>query len=170
MTKHKVKEKQYITEMCFGCGKDNHDGLHGAFYSMEDGKAVAFFHPSDRFQSYPQRLHGGITATMLDETLGRAILVLEPDCWAVTAELRIRYKKPVPVNTSLMIVAEVTENNRRLFRCDGELILPDGEVAATARGVYVKQPLTQIVDIGQAEAAVSRVKIPQEKDRDYIEY
>ena len=165
---HKVSGKQFITEMCFGCGKDNEGGLQGEFYNLEEGKIAAFFRPGDTFQGYPQRLHGGITASILDEALGRAILPLEPDTWAVTAELSIRYKKPVPVNTALKIVAEVTENKRRLFRSSGELFLPDGQVAATATGVYMKQPLGQIADVADMDSG--RIRYDQENDRETVEY
>ena len=165
---HKVTGKQFITEFCFGCGKDNHDGLQGQFYNLEEGKVVAFFQPGDRFQGYPQRLHGGITASILDEALGRAILPLEPDTWAVTAELTIRYKKPVPLNTTLTVIAEVTENKRRLFRCSGELILPDGQVAATATGTYMKQALEQIADVDGYDA--DKIRYHPDSDRESIEY
>jgi len=163
----KVIGKQFATEMCFGCGKDNPIGLKGQFYNLENGKIIALFKPGDDFQSYPQRLHGGITAAILDEVLGRAIIAHEPDCWAVTADLSVRYKKPVPLNVDLRVVAEVTENKRRLFRCVGELILPDGEVAATASGIYMKQALDQITDTEGVD--FSRIRFKQELDTEYFE-
>ena len=167
MAEKKVSGKQFITEMCFGCGQDNPGGLHGEFYNLEEGKTVSFFRPGERFQGYPQRLHGGITASILDETLGRAILVLEPDCWAVTAELTIRYKKPVPLDVPLKVVAEVTDNNRRLFRSEGQVVLPDGTVAATATGVYMKQALDKIADPDSLGAG--KIKIEQATDKAYID-
>jgi len=165
--KEKVSGRQFVTEMCFGCGQNNHTGLKGRFYNLENGKLAALFQLGDEFQSYPQRLHGGITAAILDETLGRSILVAEPDCWAVTAELTIRYKKPVPLNVPLKILAEVTENNRRLFRSSGLLILPDGEVAATAAGTYMKQSLERIADTEGAD--LSRIRIELDSDIEYFE-
>lgn len=165
---HNVTGKQFISEMCFGCGKDNEGGLHGKFYNLSDGSIAAVFQPGDMFQSYPQRLHGGVTASLLDEALGRAILPLEPDTWAVTAELTVRYKKPVPLHAQLIVTAKVTENNRRLFRCSGELILTDGEVAATAAGVYMKQPLERIADMEGFD--LSRIRYEQENDTETLEY
>lgn len=168
MTKHKVIGKQYISEMCFCCGQDNPGGLKAQFYDLDEGKTVAVFQPGEIFQSYPQRLHGGVAASILDEALGRAILPLEPDCWAVTAELTIRYKKPVPLDVPLKVVAQVTENSRRLFRSSGELILPDGQVAVTASGTYMKQSLTKIAELSDQE--LERIFIPQEKDKDFLEF
>ena len=163
---HRVVGKQFITEMCFGCGKGNEDGLKGRFYNLEEGAVVAEFQPGDKFQGYPQRLHGGITASILDETLGRAILVSEPDCWAVTAELTVRYKKPVPLDVPLKVVARVTDNKRKLFYSSGEVILPGGEVAATATGIYIKQALEQIADTGDLD--MNRARYEQDTDIDTI--
>jgi uncharacterized protein (TIGR00369 family) len=168
MTKHKVIGKQYISEMCFGCGKDNPVGLKAQFYDLAEGKTAAVFQAGEEFQSYPRRLHGGIVASILDETLGRAILALEPDCLAVTAELTIRYKKPAPLGTPLKVVAQVTKNNRRLFRSSGELLLPDGQVAATATGTYVKQTPQEIA--GLSDPDLERFCITQENDRDFLEF
>ncbi|MDR1194757.1 MAG: PaaI family thioesterase [Peptococcaceae bacterium] len=166
--RHKVTGRQYITEKCFGCGRDNPAGLKADFYNLENGEIVAVFQAPEHFQGYPQRLHGGVTATIMDEALGRAILAGEPDCWAVTAELTLRYKKPVPLGEPLRVVARLTGNNRRLFKSAGELLLPDGEVAVTAVGTYVKQPLGKITDLANAD--VGEERIFQDNDREFIEF
>ncbi len=162
-----LASKQYITEQCFGCGVDNHKGMHGQFYNTRDGKSVALFVSGNDYQGYPGRLHGGITAAMLDEALGRAILAIEPDCWAVTAELTIRYLKPTPLNVPLKVLSEVTENNRKLYRCSGSLILADGEITATATGTYIKQRLDKIANI--EGGALIEPRMEQELDMEYID-
>ena len=166
MEKTKVTGKQFVTEMCFGCGVGNHFGLHGRFYNTHDGKVVAVFQPGDRYQGYPQRLHGGITSSIMDETLGRAIIAIEPDCWVVTVELTVRFKKPVPLDTPLKVMAEVTENTRRLYRSSGSMILPDGEIAATAKATYMKQALDAITDM--SEVPMGSVRIEQDLDVDLV--
>ncbi|MCL1848250.1 MAG: PaaI family thioesterase [Clostridiales bacterium] len=166
--KDHVTGRQFVTALCFGCGQDNPIGLKGRFYNLESGKIAALFYLGDEFQGYPQRLHGGITASILDESLGRAIVIPEPDCWAVTAELTIRYKKPVPLHTPLKVIAEVTDNNRRLFHSKGTLILPDGEIAATATGTYMKQSLSQIADTEGLD--MDNIRIWPARDEDFIEY
>lgn len=166
--RHKVVKQQYISEMCFGCGKDNPGGIKARFYELEDGRVVSLFQPGEMFQSYPQRMHGGVSASIMDETLGRVILASEPDSWAVTAELTIRYKKPAPLDTPLKVVAELTENSRRVFKARGEMLLPDGTVAVTAEGTYVKQPLSKIADLSQADPA--KIMIDVENDLEYIEF
>ncbi len=144
--KKTVLKKQNAATHCFVCGVRNPFGLHTDFFELEDGSLAALVTPRSEHQSYPGRLHGGVIAALLDETIGRAINISEPETWAVTAELSIQYKKPVPYDVELKLVGRVVENTRRVFTGNGELLLPGGEVAATATGKYVKLPLPSIAD------------------------
>ena len=120
--------------------------LHCVFIDQENGPLAAKVTPSEHHQSYPGRLHGGVSAALLDETIGRAISVLEPDTWAVTVEINTRYKKPVPYGVALTVTGRVVENNRRLVTGEGSILLPDGEVAVTATAKYMKLKLSDIAD------------------------
>ena len=144
--KHQVVKKHNAGRGCFVCGVKNPFGLHTDFFELEDGTLAARVTPSVHHQSYPGRLHGGVSAALLDETIGRAINVLEPDTWAVTVEINTRYKKPVPYGVTLTATGRVTENNRRLFTGEGAILLPDGTTAVTATAKYMKLKLSEISD------------------------
>ena len=73
--KQKVLKKQHISKMCFVCGAKNDFGLHANFYETDTNELVALIKPSDQHQGYPGRMHGGIAATILDETIARSICV-----------------------------------------------------------------------------------------------
>ena len=149
---HKIIRKQYNTNLCFVCGLENDSGLKASFFETEHGELIAIFTPGEQHQGYPCRLHGGIVSTILDETIGRAIMAgNEKDIWGVTVELSLSYKKPVPLGVELKVVARVTEQNSRFFHGTGEIILPGGEIAATARGRYMKASLAKIADFDPAE-------------------
>ncbi len=92
-----------------------------------------FFNSKEFHQSYPGRVHGGISAAILDETIGRAISVSDETVWGVTGSLELRYKKPVPIDCDIITVARVTRDTRKLFEGEGEIILPNGEIAVTAK-------------------------------------
>lgn len=143
----KVTGKQNQGRNCFVCGVNNAGGLHGEFFNLEDGSLVGLFHLKAHHQSYPGRVHGGIITAMLDETIGRAIQVSDPDAWGVTAELTTRYLKPVPYDTDLRVTGRITKANRLLFIGEGEVLLPDGTVAAKATAKYAKLPLASIGDL-----------------------
>jgi acyl-coenzyme A thioesterase PaaI-like protein len=98
-------------------------------------------------QSYPGRMHGGVITAALDETIGRAIMIQYGESiWGVTVELSVRFLKPVPLGVPLTIVGRITSDKSRIFEGSGELLLPDGSVAADCVGKYVKMDITKIAD------------------------
>lgn len=144
----KLVKKQPNSRMCFICGLENSMGLKGKFFETEDGEVVCIFNAPEEHQSYPGRMHGGVSGAILDEVIGRAVQVDDPDMWGVTAELNISYKKPVPYGVELKAVGRITKQNRLLFEGTGEIYTPEGEVAATASGRYVKMKIDKITDDG----------------------
>lgn len=143
---YKVTRKQQNSKMCLVCGLKNDFGLKTSFYELENGELAAVFSTLEEHQSYPGRLHGGIAGSILDETIGRAIMVNQDNIWGVTIELTVTYKKPIPLNQPLRAVGRITKNSSRIFEGTGEIYLPDGEVAATAYGRYLKMPIEKIAD------------------------
>lgn len=144
--KYKVVGKQYNSRNCLVCGLKNDLGLKAAFYELDNGELVALFTPLEEHQSYPGRLHGGISGAILDETIGRAILIRDKDAWGVTVELNMEYKKPVPLNEELRVVGRITKDSKRLFEGSGEILLANGDVAVKANGKYMKVPIDKIAD------------------------
>jgi len=145
--KHTVSGKQPNSRMCLVCGLKNPFGLHTSFFELENDELLAVFTPMEEHQSYPGRLHGGITSTILDETMGRAIMIKSAgEVWGVTVELNIRFKKPVPLEQELRVLGRITKDSSRFFEGTGELLLEDGTVAAEGHGKYLKVPLEKIAD------------------------
>jgi len=144
---HTVTAKQPNSKMCLVCGLKNPFGLHTSFFELDNNELLAVFKPRREHQSYPGRLHGGIISTILDETIGRAIMIQsEDEIWGVTVDLQIRFKKPVPLDEELRVVGRITKDSSRFFEGTGELLLQDGTVAATGHGKYLKVPLEKIAD------------------------
>lgn len=144
--KQKVIGKQNNSKMCFVCGMENKFGLKAYFYEMENGELVATFTPKDVHQSYPGRLHGGIASTILDEAIGRAILMKNENMWGVTLELNVKFKKPVPYNEELKVICKITNETSRTFEGEGRIVLANGDIAVTAVGKYFKLPVNKITN------------------------
>lgn len=142
----KVERAQNVSSMCAVCGVDNPEGLHARFFETEDGELVGVFTPRPAQQGYPGRLHGGIASTLLDETIGRSVSVIDPDAWGVTVELTVRFKAPVPLDSEVRAVARLTKDSSRLFEGTGEIVLADGTVAVEAQGRYLKMPISRIAE------------------------
>ena len=131
--------------MCFVCGEKNDFGLHARFYETEDNQLVAIIKPTEEHQGYPGRMHGGIATTILDETISRAICNGKKEqLWGVTMELKTRFRKPVPLGQELKVVARVIAEGTRTFEGTGDIILPDGEIAVSAEGKFMKLTIDKI--------------------------
>jgi uncharacterized protein (TIGR00369 family) len=142
----KVTNKQPNATECFVCGVNNDKGLKASFFETDTNEVVALFTPHELHQSYPGRVHGGIAACLLDETMGRAVQIGNPDVWGVTVELTLSYKKPLPYGVELKAVGRITRDTRLLFEAEGEIYTPQGDVAVTAKARYVKMSIGQISD------------------------
>jgi acyl-coenzyme A thioesterase PaaI-like protein len=134
--------KQPASSNCFVCGRANLYGLHIEFYENESGEVSANTSVPAHFQGYPGIVHGGVIAAMLDEVSGRALMQGDPNRFAVTAKLSVRYRKPVPVETPIRLVGHLTKDDGRVAYTTGEILGPDGVILAEAEAVLVNMPDT----------------------------
>ncbi len=141
---YKVLKKQKISRDCFVCGTDNNESLKTKFYELENGELLSISNPLPTHQSYPDRMHGGIISAILDEAIGRSIMIEEPMSWGVTVELNIKYRKPVSLSNPIKAITRVTKNKKMMFEGTGEIILEDGSIAVEAHAKYVKMSLEKI--------------------------
>jgi len=136
---------------------------------METGELLAIFSPGEEHQGYPGRLHGGIAAALLDEAIGRAIMVKHgEEIWGVTLEFSIKYRHPVPLDREIRLVARVTEEERRIFRGTGEILLSDGTSAVEGLGTYLRVPLERLGSMDRETLewkVVSEVTDPDDFER-----
>lgn len=169
MMKYKVTRKQLNSKTCFVCGLKNNASLRASFYELENKEVVAVFRPLEEHQSYPGRLHGGVAAAILDETIGRAINITHADIWGVTVELNLKYKKPVPLDEELRVIGRITRDTSRLFEGTGEILLRNGEVAVVADAKYFKMPIDKIMDYNSGDEELM-ILSQQQNDPSEIEY
>ena len=149
--RYKVNKKQQNSKSCLVCGLQNDFGLHASFYELDNGEVMATFTPRVQHQSYPGRLHGGISSTILDETIGRALMISQPEQFGVTVEISVRFKKPVPLGEELRVIGRITSDSKRFYKGTGEIILADGNVAVEAHGKYLKMPLAEIAEYDEED-------------------
>ncbi|MCW8859041.1 MAG: PaaI family thioesterase [Deltaproteobacteria bacterium] len=144
---HEIKNGQHISKNCMVCGIENPFSLKTQFFETTEKEVIALFTAREEHQSYPGIAHGGVSAALLDEVIGRAIMAhYDQNTFGVTVDLQVRYKKPVPLDVELKVVGRITKDRGRLYEGSGELYLPDGTVAVSAEGKYMKRNLQQITD------------------------
>ena len=140
----KVLKQQTNSTDCLVCGENNNLGLHANFYEMEDGSVVALARFKPQHQSYPNRTHGGMIASLIDETVGRLLWIKEPNTFAVTSTLTIKYRKPVPYDADIKCIATMNSTNSRGITGSAKIVDCQGNVLATGEAIYVKAPIEKI--------------------------
>lgn len=106
---------------CFVCGSANPDGLHIIFDGDEHG-VVGRITISDKWQGFSEMVHGGILAGIMDDALWHAIYHKQREV-TVTAELTIRYLRPVPTNKELTVTAQTVKVTPRLTSAEATINL-----------------------------------------------
>jgi len=162
--RHIVKAKQENTKMCLVCGLKNQYGLRTSFYELDNDDLLAIFKPMEEHQSYPGRLHGGIAAAILDETIGRAIMIKYQDLWGVTIKFTSRFRKPIPLDEEIRVIGRIEKDTHRFFEGTGEILLMDGSVAVEGHGKYIKLPLEEIADFDFNEQEWKVVPSPDDPE------
>jgi uncharacterized protein (TIGR00369 family) len=125
--------------MCFGCATANPMGLRLSFYESDE-----FIHaqwmPSENYEGYPNVLHGGIIAALLDE-IGAWCISVKIGTAGVTSGMNTKYIAPVYINKGEISLKAMVENHTEreaTIRC----LLYDGKskLCAEAIGKYFLYP------------------------------
>jgi acyl-coenzyme A thioesterase PaaI-like protein len=95
---------------CFGCGRHNPIGFHLVFERDEEG-VVARYTPRREDQGFPDVMHGGLLALLLDEAMGWAMYA--DRVFAVTARMETRYRRAVGLEGTLTTRARITRQRGR---------------------------------------------------------
>jgi len=102
---------------------------------VDEGRTRGKFVLGSRYGGGAGFAHGGIIAVLLDEAMGKISKLTEER--AVTAELSVEYKKPVPVNAEIVVEGwQESETGRNRFRI-GEIRDAAGNLLARGRGRFV---------------------------------
>lgn len=133
------------THSCFVCGESNPHGLKLRFHA-EGNVVTAKFRPCPEHIGFKGVVHGGITATVLDEIMVWACVVATRK-FAFCAELNVRYLQPLTPDVEVSVTSELVADRRgRIFEAKATVLNAAGEPLVQATGKYMP--------IRQADAAL----------------
>jgi uncharacterized protein (TIGR00369 family) len=122
---------------CFVCGKKNKAGLQLEFrQNPQSGETEARVVFPLHLQGWQNTTHGGLLATVLDETMIKAAGTAGYKC--VTAEITVKYKKPARTGAPLLAAGKVLEVRGRIVLAESRLCDDSGQVLAQATGKLFK--------------------------------
>ena len=122
-------------KFCFACGERNPAGLKLVF-TLEGSCLKTQFTPQKIHQGYQDIVHGGIIGLVLDEVMIN--LLWKAGKPAVTAEIKLKLRKPAMVNQPLYFVGRIVEEGTRIIYTEGEARNAQGELVAQAHSKCAK--------------------------------
>jgi len=117
---------------CFACGEGAGLGLR--FQVTPDGGVATEWDCPEAWRSYPGVLHGGIIATLLDCAMVHALFA--HGLAGRTAELSLRYRRPVQTGGNVRVTARLTGRFGPLCALVGE-VRQTGALCATAHAKFM---------------------------------
>ncbi|PLX90861.1 MAG: PaaI family thioesterase [Desulfuromonas sp.] len=107
---------------CFVCGRLNERGLQAVFQVDRDRQQSSCrIALPDGFQGWSDMVHGGILSTLLDEACIYACRSVGEQF--VTAELTVKFRKPVHIGDEMEIVGDLLEQRKRLFKARAQIMV-----------------------------------------------
>lgn len=147
LEQHAPAVSERMVNMWSGEGVTRHDPVTGPenaiapplpLQGRDDGAIEGRVTLGMAYQGPPGYVHGGISALLLDHTLGVA------NHWAgtsgMTAELTLSYHRPTPLFTELVVTGRQDSVDGRKIRTSGT-ITAGGEVCVSAQGLFIAKHL-----------------------------
>ena len=125
---------------CFGCSPHNPDGMQMRFRQVGEGAVESHHTVAEPHAGAPGVVHGGIQAVLLDEAMGVAIhrTAGNEDIDVVTAEFKLRYRRPVPTGQALVVRGELLRSEGRNHWVEGAILDAEGERLTVAEARWVR--------------------------------
>ncbi|EME27837.1 Acyl-coenzyme A thioesterase THEM4 [Galdieria sulphuraria] len=106
-----------------------------------DGSVIYLARVGSQVQGPSGFMHGGATAALLDDCVSSAVLLSGP--FAMTVQLNVQYRKPVPLNSVVVVEGYIDQTNGRKTIAGGKMYHPDGALYAEATLLFVKPRLVE---------------------------
>ncbi len=142
---------------CLVCGNDRPDGLALRFEQQADGSVAAEFDCSAVFQGYPDRLHGGVVAMLLDAAMTHCLFAR--NVAGLTAKLGIRYHRAVMLDVPAVVRARIVDGESPLYYLEAEVTQGE-DVCAAARGTFWDSACGDSVREASSESAETSEAFP----------
>jgi uncharacterized protein (TIGR00369 family) len=121
---------------CFGCGQANAIGLHLEFFLAEDQSVVSYPTIGDRYEGPHGYLHGGIIATLLDETMSKAVRAR--GYIAMTRRIEVDYLRPVPSTSAIRLEGRLVRSEGRKHWLEARVMNGEGTTLAEGKGLFIE--------------------------------
>ena len=108
--------------------------LHLEFKNIGKNTVITEFKLEKEYEGYPDIIHGGILAAILDNAMANTVII--NNILIYTVELNVRYLKRCFVMENLQAKGWIEDVNHKIIETKGEIRSSSGELKVTAYGKY----------------------------------
>jgi len=119
---------------CVVCGPSSANGLSVDFEVLPDGSVEGRFRCGEAFEGYPDYLHGGVIASLLDGAMTNCLFAHGHT--ALTGELSVRYRHLIATSLPVTVRGWIERSSSRLHVLRARVVQA-GQVKATATGKFM---------------------------------
>jgi hypothetical protein len=128
--------------------KNNDKGLKARFYRAGNGVGTNWDNSGSGYEGYPGIIHGGITASLLDELMATTAFQSSGK-FGVTVKAEFKWLKTLKVGDPVTGFAQVIFSDSELARIEGWLLRSDKEVIAKGEAVFYFPTLKQFMRLAE---------------------
>ena len=121
---------------CFGCGEANPVGLHLDFLTTGDRTVICEHTVGDLYEGPKGYVHGGLIATLLDETMSKALRA--HGIVAMTRHMSVDYLRPVPSTSPIRMEGSLQRSDGRKHWVQARIVNGSDIVLAHSTGLFVE--------------------------------
>ncbi|ORY21291.1 mitochondrion protein [Naematelia encephala] len=126
------------------------------FAKHDESEAVAVIHLGRALCGHDGIIHGGLIATVFDESLARNALLNLPTHIGVTASLTVNYKAPCQADQFVIVRTKIENVNGRKAMVSGTMETLDGDKVAEAKALFVEPKWAQFLQSSGVTEALGR--------------
>ncbi|WVQ75892.1 hypothetical protein IAR50_005526 [Cryptococcus sp. DSM 104548] len=130
------------------------------FAKHDESEAIAVIHLGRALCGHDGIVHGGLLATVLDETLGRNALLNLPSRIGVTANLNLNYRSPCMADQFVVVRTSLKELKGRKAVVEAKMETLHGDRVVDATALFIEPKWAQFLASSGVTEAMGR-PIPQ---------
>ncbi|KAL5483349.1 hypothetical protein ACEPAI_8580 [Sanghuangporus weigelae] len=108
-------------------------------------------------------VHGGLLATILDESLGRVAITNFPEKIGVTATLTVEYKAPTKADQFVVLRCRLVELKGRKAYVEGSIEDLNGTTLATAKALFIQPKYAKLLNTKTISKAIGEPPVAAAK-------
>ncbi|CAM2767994.1 PaaI family thioesterase [Vibrio mytili] len=112
---------------------NHHTVIH--FTLMSDGGVQGEIVPTEKVQGYQDVMQGGAISALHDTAMTHCLFAR--DVCAMTAQLEVRFIKPIPLNTVIQVEAHCVKSKRGMYLLKSDIYV-DGQCYSKAEAKFMR--------------------------------